>query len=57
MDKCMELESSNGTMAKFMKDNFKEENFMVLALCTIPMAKWLEEFGIEEKIYKCKKLK
>jgi hypothetical protein len=56
MEKFMELDLLHGTMVKFMKDSFLMANFMEMELCIIQMDKWSKEFGIVDRIYKCRKL-
>jgi len=51
MEICMEMVLSNGLMARFIKGNLKEENFMEMELFIIQMGKKFKEFGIEEKIF------
>jgi hypothetical protein len=56
MEKCMELDLLHGTMVKYMKDNFLMENFMEMELSITQMGKWSKEFGIVDRIYRCRKL-
>jgi hypothetical protein len=56
MEKFMELDLLHGTMVKYMKDSFLMANFMEMELCIIQMDKWSKEFGIVDRIYKCRKL-
>ena len=51
MEICMEMGLSNGTMARFIKDSLKEDNFMEMELSIILMDKKFQEFGIKDKIY------